>query len=111
LEGAAFRRDNKTVWALLKSAIITSPAWEWIKQLDGKGDGCLAMNKLCAHYDSPDKRRSRLSLSEADIERTFYKNERALSFEKFITKLTGAFQVLAQHSEPYTDQKKLPYNT
>jgi hypothetical protein len=107
LEGAAFRRDNNTVWALLKSAIITSPAWEWIKQLDGKGDGRLAMNKLCAHYDGPDKRRSRLSLSEADIERTFYKNERALSFEKFITKLTGAFQMLAQHSEPYTDQKKL----
>jgi hypothetical protein len=107
LEGAAFQCNNNTVWALLKSAIITSPAWEWIKQLDGKGDGCLAMNKLHAHYDGPDKRRSQISPCEADIERTFYKNERALSFEKFITKLTGAFQVLAQHGEPYIDQTKL----
>jgi hypothetical protein len=107
LEGAAFRRDNSTVWALLKSAIITSPAWEWIKQLDGKNDGRLKMSKLRSHYDGPDKRRSRISMSKADIEKTFYKNKRALSFEKFITKLTGAFQVLAQHGEPYSDQKKL----
>jgi hypothetical protein len=107
LEGAAFRQDNSTVWALLKSAIITSPAWECIKQLDGKNDGRLAMTKLRAHYDGPDKQRSRISMSKADIEKTFYKNARALSFEKFITKLTGAFQVLTQHGEPYSDQKKL----
>jgi hypothetical protein len=87
--------------------VITSPAWEWIKQLDGKGDGRLAMTKLRYHYDGPDKKRAQISLGEVTIEGTYYKNEKALSFEKFITKLTGAFQVLEQHGEPYSDAKKL----
>jgi hypothetical protein len=36
-----------------------------------------------------------------------YKNEKALSLEKFITKLAGSFQVLEQHGEPVADAKKL----
>jgi hypothetical protein len=51
LEGAAYRRDNNTVWVVLKVAVISSPPWEWIMQLDGKGDGRLAMIKLCDHYN------------------------------------------------------------
>jgi hypothetical protein len=72
---------------LLKVAVISSPAWEWIKQLDGKGNGRLAMIKLHDHYNGPDKKRAQISLSEATIEGTYYKNEKALLFENFITKL------------------------
>jgi hypothetical protein len=85
----------------------SSTAWEWIKQLDGKGDGRLAMIKLHNHYNGPDKKRAQISLSEATIEGTYYKNEKALSFENFITKLAGSVQVLEQHGEPYADAKKL----
>jgi hypothetical protein len=34
LEGAPYRRDNSTVWGLLRSFTIATPAWEWIKQLE-----------------------------------------------------------------------------
>jgi hypothetical protein len=62
LERVAYRHDNNTVWALLKAAVITSPAWEWKKQLDGKGNGRLAMTKLRDHSDGPDKKRAQISL-------------------------------------------------
>jgi hypothetical protein len=54
LEGAPYRRDNRTVWGLLRSFTIATPAWEWIKQRDTRGDGHQGMQLLRSHYDGPD---------------------------------------------------------
>jgi hypothetical protein len=107
LEGAPYRRDNSTVWSLLRSFTIATPAWEWIKQLDARGDGRLGMQMLRSHYDGPDKRKARITQAEQDIANAHYKGERYFAFEKFVTKLTGAFQVLSHYNEPYPDNKKV----
>jgi hypothetical protein len=89
LEGVPYRRDNSTVWGLLRSFTIATPAWEWIKQLDTRGDGRQGMQLLRSHYDRLDKRKARITQAEQDIANAHYKGER------FFTKLTGAFQVLS----------------
>jgi hypothetical protein len=61
LEGATFRRDNNAVWGILRTHTIGTPAWEWIRQLDGKGNGRLGMQQLRAHYDGPDKGKARIN--------------------------------------------------
>jgi hypothetical protein len=63
------------------------------------------MQRLRLHYDGPDKRKSRISEAENDIKKAHYKIERNFPFEKYVTKLTGAFQVLAHYDEPYLDDK------
>jgi hypothetical protein len=107
LEGVTYKRDNNTVWGILRSCTMATPAWEWIKQLEGKSDAREGMKRLRLHYDGPDKRKARISDAENDIDKAHYKAERSLSFEKYVTKLTGAFQVLAHYDEPYPDDKKV----
>jgi hypothetical protein len=41
------------------------------------------------------------------LTKAHYKAERSLSFEKYVAKLTGAFQVLAHYDEPYPNDKKV----
>jgi hypothetical protein len=91
----------------LRSFTIATPAWEWIKQLDARGDGRQGMQLLRSHYDGPDKRKARITQAEHDIANAHYKGEKYFSFEKFVTKLTGAFQVLSHYDEPYPDNKKV----
>jgi hypothetical protein len=108
LEGVTYnKRDNNTVWGILRSCTMATPAWEWIKQLEGKSDAREGMLRLRQHYDGPDKRKARISDAENDINKAHYKAERRLSFEKYVTKLTGAFQVLAHYDAPYPDDKKV----
>jgi hypothetical protein len=107
LNGVTYKRDNNTVWGILRSCIMATPAWEWIKQLEGKSDAREGMQRLRLHYDGPDKRKARISEAENDIEKAHYKIERNFPFEKYVTKLTGAFQVLAHYDEPYPDDKKI----
>jgi hypothetical protein len=107
LNGVTYRRDNNTVWGILRSCTMATPAWEWIKQLEGKSDAREGMQRLRLHYDGPDKRKARISEAENDIKKAHYKIERNFPFEKYVTKLTGAFQVLAHYDEPYPDDKKI----
>jgi hypothetical protein len=58
-------------------------------------------------HDGPDKRKARITQAEQDIINAHYKGERYFAFEKFVTKLTGAFQVLSHYNEPYPDDKKV----
>jgi hypothetical protein len=76
LDGAAFRRDNNTVWGIIRSCTIGTPAWDWIKQLDRTGDGRLGMKKLRDHYDGPDKKKARINAAETTIENLHYKGEK-----------------------------------
>jgi hypothetical protein len=107
LNGVTYKRDNNTVWSILRSCTMATPAWEWIKQLEGKSDAREGMQRLRLHYDGPDKRKARINEAENDIEKAHYKIERNFPFEKYVTKLTGAFQVLAHYGEPYPDDKKI----
>jgi hypothetical protein len=95
------------VWNILRSFTIGTPAWEWIRQLDGRGNGRQGMIRLRNHYDGPDKRRARINEAEAIIDKLHYKGEQYMTFEKFVTKLTGAYQVLAHYDEHYSNEKKL----
>jgi hypothetical protein len=65
------------------------------------------MIRLRNHYDGPDKRCARINEAEAVIDKLHYKGERYMTFEKFVTKLTGAYQVLAHYDEHYSNEKKL----
>ena len=77
-------------------------AWEWIKTYDANQDGWLAFQALRAHYDGPGEIDKRISLARAQVKELHYKNEQMFSFEKFITKLNGAYQMLAECNEAMT---------
>jgi hypothetical protein len=62
---------------------------------------------LRKHYDGPGEVDRRIALAKQQIRDLFYKSEQAFPFEKFITKLNGAFQVLAECKEGLTEKAKV----
>ena len=93
-EGPAFAADNQQVYRIIQSKLVGTENYEWISKYETSQDGRSTMNTLRTHYDGPGEVKRRIARAEAQIEALYYKSEQALSFERFITKLNGAFQVL-----------------
>jgi hypothetical protein len=102
-----YTSDTQRVYQILKGLTVGTDAWEWIKTYDANQDGRLAFQALRAHYDGPGEIDKRISLSCAQVKELHYKNEQVFSFEKFITKLNGAYQMLAECNEAMTEKAKV----
>ena len=106
-DGPAFAADNQQVYRIIQSKLVGTENYEWISQYETSQDGRSTMNTLRTHYDGPGEIKRRIARAEAQIEALHYKSEQAFSFERFITKLNGAFQVLEQNKEGLTERKKV----
>jgi hypothetical protein len=91
----------------LKGLTVGTDAWEWIKLHDRSQDGHLAFQTLREHYDGPGEIDHRIALAKQQLKELHYKSEQSFSFEKFITRLNGAFQVLAECKEQLTEKAKV----
>ena len=109
LTGRIFQSDTQKVYRILKGVTVGTDAWEWIKSYDSNQDGRLAFKALREHYDGPGEIDKRISLARTQIKELFYKNEQTFSFEKFVTKLNGAFQMLAECHEDLTEKNKVDH--
>ena len=107
LEGPIFNADNHQVYRIIKSKLVGTDSWEWISQYDRTENGRATMNTLRTHYDGPGEITKRVARAEAQIQALHYKSEQSFSFERFITKLNGAYQVLQEHKEGLTERKKV----
>lgn len=107
LEGPVYQVDNRQVYRILKSKLTGTDSWDWIKKYDRTQDGRKTMLTLRTHYDGPGEVQKRIAKAEASINLLHYKAEQTFSFEKFITRLNGAFQVLEEHGEGYSERKKV----
>jgi hypothetical protein len=105
--GVAYNEDNRRVYTIMKQNLVATQAWEWMKCYDSTHDGHGAMNALRLHYDGPGAQAKRTEAAKRDIENAHYINEFTYSFEKFATKLQGAYEILRQNNEPRTEQEKV----
>ena len=94
LTGENFKRDNKLVYQMLKSAYIKSDAWTWIQSFDRTSDGRKAWLALVAHYDGTGELNKRVERAKEELARLHYKDEKIFLFEKYFTKLKENFFVL-----------------
>ena len=100
LTGPVFEQDSKTVYDLLKAAVVHKPdVYKWIEPADKKQDGRKATQLLCAHYDGPGVKSKRLALAATQVEQLHYHNEQSFSFESYSSKLNAAFFTLADNGE------------
>ena len=94
LTGENFKRDNKLVYQMLKSACVKSDAWTWIQSFDRATDGRKAWLALVNHYDGTGELSKRVERAKEEIARLHYKDEKVFPFEKYVTKLKENFSVL-----------------
>ncbi|KAI2511242.1 hypothetical protein MHU86_3208 [Fragilaria crotonensis] len=107
LEGENFKRDNKLVFQILKSACIKSDAWTWIQSYDRTANGRRAWLALVAHYDGTGELNKRVEKAKEEISRLHYKDEKVFPFEKFVTKLKENFHVLSKDKSEELTEKQM----
>ncbi|KAI2498698.1 hypothetical protein MHU86_15765 [Fragilaria crotonensis] len=108
LAGENFKRDNKLVYTLLKSACIKTDAWTWIQSHDRTSNGRQAWLALVAHYDGTGELNKRVERAKEEISRLHYKDEKVFPFERFVTKLKENFYILSKDkSEALTGKQQV----
>jgi hypothetical protein len=107
LTGENFKRDNKLVFRILKSACVKSDAWTWIQKYDRAADGRGAWLALVDHYDGTGELNKRVEHAKAEIARLHYKDEKVFPFEKYVTKLKENFYVLSKDKSEELTEKQM----
>ena len=62
---------------------------------------------MCDHYNGPGEKEKRLSQAREHIKVSHYKNEHTFSFERYVTKLKFAYDVLADNDQPVNKRMKV----
>lgn len=107
LNGPLYDIDNARVYQLLKSFTLKTEGWEWMKNYDTTENGRGAMLALRAHYDGSAAISRRVAYANQIIKDAHYRTEQTYPFEQFITKLNGAFQILADNDQPKSEKQKI----
>ena len=58
------------------------------------------MQEIKAHYDGTSKGAQRKQVARVEPKKIFYKNETTFTFEKYVIKLKGIFNVLEKYGVP-----------
>jgi len=104
LKGFTFNIDSKRVLTLLKELCLDTEAETWFRNIKC---GREAMKALQIHYDGPDESKRRKEKARSKVKSVYYKREGTFPFEKFVTNLYDAFQVLEKYGEPLYEEEKL----
>jgi len=104
LQGFTFNLDSKRVLTLLKELCLDTEAETWFRNIKC---GRSAMKALQLHYDGPDESKRRKEEVRTKLKTTYYKHEGTFTFEKFVTNLFDAFQILEKYGEPLYEEEEL----
>jgi hypothetical protein len=107
LTGIVFKTDARKVHQLIHGFVQGETSETWIKPKEKKQNGRLDFQALQAHYGGEGNKSVRIK--EAEVLRTTlaYKNERAMSFEKFLTSMQAMFTGFEDNDEVLTNAQKI----
>ena len=105
--GRAFETDNKEVHRILDELTLGKDVADWIKTCCRRHNGRAACIALCEHYNGPAEGDKPVTVSCANTDQAFYKNESNLSFEIYTTSLKHAFENLRQYNQPKSDREEV----
>jgi hypothetical protein len=107
LTGTIFSADAKTVHQLIHGFIQGETAEVWTRTTANKKNGRLDFRALQAHYEGEGNKQIRLEEAEQLRKTLMYKNERVLSFDKFLTSMQKMFQGFYDAGEEYLGPQKI----
>ena len=92
---------------MLKAACVDTVAWVWLEKFDPTSDGRKAWMALVEHYDGYGELNKRTTRAKEELMKLHYKDEKAFSFERYITKLKELFRVLDKDThEKYSPRRQ-----
>lgn len=107
LSGPEYDNDNAKVYQQLVQVLRGTDAWTYVDDVAGTQDGRAAWQRLCRHYDGPHAVDKRISLAEEELKTLFYKSEAAFPMERYVTRMSNCFRILAQNGAPKSTRDKV----
>ncbi len=107
LTGTIFSADAKTVHQLIHGFIQGETAEVWTRSTANRKNGRLDFQALQAHYEGEGNKQIRLDEAEQLRRSLMYKNERVLSFDKFLTSMQRMFQGFYDAGEEHLEPQKI----
>ena len=105
--GRVFETDNKEVHRILDEITLGTDAADWIDTYRHRQNGRSAWIALCEHYDGPAEGDKHVTVSCANTDQAFYKNESTFSFERYSTRLKHEFDTLQKYNLPKSDREEV----
>ena len=87
------------VFRKLKAFLIRMAGWAWIEPFNASEDGRSAFWAWLGHYNGCGDMSKCTALVKARIDSLHYKNERSMSFEKYMEFLTKVFTPLEKDED------------
>ena len=109
LDGEYYTADRLTVFNMLVSFTTGQPSGDWIKSTLRYSDGRRSMNALRTHFAGEGNATRNMAEADRLHESLVYKNERALSFEIFLTRCQKMFNIYEKEGEQMTDDAKVRF--
>ena len=111
LNGGTFNTDRRSVHQYLLSFTVGKPAEEWIKKSYPMGgnhnNGRRSFRALSEHYGGSGNSSRRIAEAEALMKNLFYKSERSLQFNTFLSKMEHMFNIYKEQGEEKGEAEKL----
>jgi hypothetical protein len=109
LDGTEFAEDSRTVHQIIQSLTVGENAAHWLKDNVRKRNGRLDMVALRSHFRGAGNQSRRINQANHLQEKLHYKNERAMPFSDFISKVKEMFNIFADCGEPHPESAKLRF--
>lgn len=107
MTGLVFKTDARKVHQLIHGFVQGETSETWIKASERRNNGRLDYLALLAHYGGEGNKAVRIKEAENLRKTLIYKNERVMSFEKFLTSMEYMFTGFHDNGETQTDSQKI----
>ena len=109
LSGEYYQADSTSVFNMIVSFTTGQPSGDWIKSTLKHSDGRRSMEALRKHFAGEGNATRNLAEAERLHESIHYKNERAMTFEVFLTQCQKMFNIYEKEGEEMADEAKVRF--
>ena len=107
LEGEYYATDRMSVLNMFVSFKTSQPSGDWIKTMPNYSDGRQSMESLRRHFAGEGNVTWNISESIILNESLHYNNERAISFDIFLTQCQKVFNIYEKEGEGILEEAKV----
>ena len=109
LSGEFYDADKTTVFNMIVSFTTGQPSGDWVKETLKFSDGRRSMQALRNHFAGEGNATRNLADAERLYQSIHYKNERAMSFETFLTQCQRMFNIFDKEGEGMSEEAKVRF--
>ena len=109
LIGEYFLADRQAVFNYIVSFTTGQPSGDWIKSTLRYCDGRRSMEALRNHFAGEGNASRNKAVADSLKKSLFYKNEKTMSFEVFLTKCQYMYNIYDKEGEPMVEDSKLRF--